>query len=96
MSKPQSKYSSARIGQLKAYRRMSSESHVWPSLGRFAKAIGVSLRTIRSWRNTHPEFEAAVRDFRDYQRQVLAEDCMTGKISYSLAAKRTADLERNQ
>lgn len=91
-----SKYGPERIQQLRTFLRMSGESHVWPSLERFGKAIGVSLRTIRSWRNTHPEFEAAVRDFRDYQKQVLAEDCMTGKISYSLAAKRTADLERNQ
>lgn len=96
MATSQSKYGPDRVRQIKAYLRMSSEANVWPTLERFAKAIGVSLRTVRAWRDAHPEFDTAVRDFRDYQRQVLAEDCMTGKISYSLAAKRTADLERNQ
>ncbi len=96
MAASQSKYGPDRVRQLKAYQRMSSESHVWPTLERFAKAIGVSLRTVSSWRKAHPEFEAAVLDFREYQRQSLAEGVMTGTVSLSLAARRTAMLEQER
>ena len=59
----------------------------YPTLTKFAIAIGVTPRTIRNWRNEHDEFEEACEFAENILNDVLDERSLMGKWDGKVAMK---------
>lgn len=59
----------------------------YPTLTKFAIAIGVTPRTIRNWRNEHDEFDEACEFAEAIFNDVLDERSLTGKWDGKVAMK---------
>lgn len=59
----------------------------YPTLTKFAIAVGVTPRTIRNWRNEHDEFDEACEFAENILNDVLDERSLTGKWDGKVAMK---------
>lgn len=49
-----------------------------PMFERFARNIGVTSRTLRLWKDKHPEFKEAYEKAHDIQQYILTTNCLSG------------------
>lgn len=59
----------------------------YPSMVKFAKKLGVTVRTLRNWRDKYPEFDEACEFADEIQDEVLNERALFEQVDGRVAMK---------
>ena len=67
-----------------------------PFLTNFAKSIGVTTETIYTWRDEHKEFSDALKEAKEFRKQILVTNSLRGLYNTTFAifaAKNYTDMK---
>jgi hypothetical protein len=80
------KYSSARLGQVTKYlNECRKDENKFPMVEDLAFQMNVDDDTLVEWAKIHPEFSAAIKKVKAYQRSWLQRNGLTGKVNTTMS-----------